>query len=167
MTLNLFLKVQVTVSIHFLILQIQSLIMCLHPLTPPTSPSRTPSPHPYTSTQSMYKSALSSDSFIQSDPSIQDSIYLSFYEGLPHQKISLLSESKPHPLSKQKSCDPRVARERYQRRLQAAMEEIVSVNFSIDSVFLSLSSNGEVKSSYKLFIIPFFAPTFRIPLVSL
>ncbi|CAI8000262.1 Vacuolar protein sorting-associated protein 13D, partial [Geodia barretti] len=124
--------------------KIQSLIMCLHPLTPPTSPSRTPSPHPYTSTQSMYKSALSSDSFIQSDPPVEDSIYLSFYEGLPHQKISLLSESKPHPLSKQKSCDPRVARERYQRRLQAAMEEIVSVNFSIDSVFLSLSSNDQV-----------------------
>ena len=118
--------------------------MCLHPLTPPTSPSHTPSPHPHTPTQSMYKSALSPDSFIQSDPSVQDSIYLSLYE-LPHQKTSLFSESKPHPLSKQKSCDPRVARERYQRRLQAAMEEIVSVNFSIDSVFLSLSSNGEVK----------------------
>ena len=119
--------------------------MCLHLLTPPTSPSHAPSPPPPTTpTQSMYKSALSPDSFLQSDPSIQDSIYLSLYEGHPHHTTSLFSESKPRPLLKQKSCDPRVARERYQRRLQAAVEEIVSAHFSIDSVFLSLSSKGGI-----------------------
>ena len=125
--------------------------MCLHPLTPPTSPSHAPYPHPHTPTQSMYQSALSPESLLQSDPSIQDSIYLSLYEGPPHQTTSLFSESKPHPLLKQKSCDPRVAKERYQRRLQAAMEEVVSAHFSIESVFLSVSSNGEITSS--LFIL--------------
>ena len=49
--------------------------------------------------------------------------------------------------AKQLSCDRKVARERYQRRLLLATEELLSAQFSIDEVLLTLSSNGEYDPS--------------------
>lgn len=42
----------------------------------------------------------------------------------------------------QKSLDPAVAKERYQRRLLVATEKLISAQLSIDEVNLSLSSRG-------------------------
>ena len=131
----------------------QSLISCLHPPTPPPSPSHAPSPpsprHP-SPTHTLYHSAVLPDTFIQSDRSFQDSIYLSSYEGFSH-----LTSIQPRPLPKQKSCDPKVAMERYQRQLQLATEEILAVHFSIDEVFLSLSSDGEIFIPFRAHLLPF------------
>lgn len=96
---------------------------------------------------SIYESAYSPEDFFQPHSSITDSIYHSFYEGHPHknQTGSLYTASrggKGTLFSKLLSCDRQGSWERYQRRLLAAAEELVSAHLSIDEVLLCLSSNG-------------------------
>ena len=74
-------------------------------------------------------------------------MYYSLHEGHPHDNQTSIVNTTPRRrkgtlLLKQLSRDGKVTRQRYQQLLLVATEKLVSAYFSIDEVFLTLSSKG-------------------------
>ena len=74
-------------------------------------------------------------------------MYYSLHEGHPHDNQTSIVNTTPRRrkgtlLLKQLSGDGKVTRQRYQQLLLVATEKLVSAYFSIDEVFLTLSSKG-------------------------